>query len=438
MNQKERIALCSGCFNRKLDYEHVYVCQLTGSVASFQGSCKEYKPDDTVTDTIRVRTEERPMVPLFDPVPPAEKTVTEKKVRKAQKTPQTKSITKKKRPGDLALKKLRRYQSFLYALIGGLLIAAAASVVWVLLAETSGFQGVYFAVGVGVLVGLAVRFFGAGISRLFGVLAALLALAASLLGHYLSQSGFLVEVQSAGIKKGLYFFSTDLIVSTMLEVFVPLDLLFYGLALLLGYLLAIRRIPAKRLDNLENDNYQGAPVFHRVRLPLIIGMILLSAYFAYTQINLGSGEKSVSATRYYDSGEKMAEGEMLKGLETGEWTQWYENGNIKSVGYYTKGLQDSLWQWYDESGVQTGRGMFLQGMENGTWIQYFSNGVVSDSGAYREGKMEGLWKYYYESGNLKYTVHYKDGEMHGERILLSPTGKIAREQYFDQGVEIDN
>ena len=40
-----------------------------------------------------------------------------------------------------------------------------------------------------------------------------------------------------GLLVGLDFFSPDLMLSTMLDLFVPLDLLFYGLAILLGYLL---------------------------------------------------------------------------------------------------------------------------------------------------------------------------------------------------------
>ena len=129
MNQKELLAICSRCTNRKLDFEHGYVCQFTGSVADFKGNCKDYKLDDTVIDTIKVRTKERPMVPLFDYVPPTEVSAKRKKAKKA---------SKKKRPGELALKKLRRYQSFIYALFGGLLIASAASVAWAVVVYTTG------------------------------------------------------------------------------------------------------------------------------------------------------------------------------------------------------------------------------------------------------------------------------------------------------------
>ena len=422
MNQKERLAICSNCTRRKLDFEHGFVCQLTGSLADFQGSCKHFERDETVTDTIKVRTKKRAMVPLFEPVP--EPAGAEK----------TKKPAKKKRPTKVALKKLRRYQSFLYALFGGLLFTVVSSVAWTVITATTGYQGVYMALGVGLLVGLAVRYFGAGIYRIFGIMAALFTLAGSLLGYYLSQTGFLEEVQLAVNLKVLDYLNPDLMLNTMQDAFVPLDLLFYSLAILLGYLLAIRRINARKMAKLERADYKGAPALYWLRLPLILAGILLPAYYGYTLTNQGSGGAD---TLYYESGEKMSEGEMRQGRETGKWTCWHENGNMKSIGYYSDGLRDSLWQWFDESGIPTSTGMYRHGVENGTWMLYYHDGVVSDSGAYHDGLKEGLWKYYHEIGRLKSAVIYKAGMMHGEKILLSASGIIVKVEYFEIGKLIE-
>jgi hypothetical protein len=393
--------------------------------------------DETVTDTIKVRTKDRPFVPLFDPVPAPEESETKKAAvkRKAVKREALKKKTvKKKGPSKVVLKKLRRYQSFLYALIGGLLFTAAASVGWTFISVMTGYQGVYMALGMGLLVGIAVRFFGAGINRIFGILAALLALAGSLLGYYLSQTGFPVEVQLASLIKLPDYFNPDLMLNTMRESFVPLDLLFYCLAALLAYFLAIRRINSRRMAKLEDDNYKGAPALYWLRLPLILAGLLLPAYYGYTLTSQDSGGYS---TLYYDSGTKMSGGEMRNGLETGEWTNWYENGNIKSIGSYDEGRKDSLWHWYDESGILTGTGMYDDGMENGTWMNYFPDGVVSDSGSYLEGLKEGLWKYYHENGNLKISVNFKAGKMHGEKILLSSSGNVVKVEYYENDMLIE-
>lgn len=433
MDQRERLAICNNCINRKLDYEQGYVCQLTGRFADFEGTCKHYVLDHTVIDTIKVRTKDRPFVPLFDPVPPKEEPETKKKAAPKKAAP--KKTSQKKQPSKVALKKLRRYQSFLYALIGGLLITATAAAGWAFITAMTGYQGVYLALGVGVLVGIAVRFFGAGIKRIFGILAALLALTGSLLGYYLSQNGFLEELQLARIMGIPDYLDQELMLNTMRDSFVPLDLVFYGLAVLLAYFIAIRRINSRKMARLEHDGYKGAPALYWLRLPLILAGILLPAYYGYTLTNNSSVELQ---TIYYDSGQKMSEGEMWDGMEIGEWTSWHVNGNIKSVGYYAEGRKDSLWQWYDESGILTGLGMYDEDVEHGTWMHYYPGGVVSDSGSYLEGLQEGLWKYFHENGSLKYAVHYKAGKMHGEKILLSPSGTVVNVAYFENGVLVEN
>jgi len=345
-----------------------------------------------------------------------------------------KEDVKGKKFSAVARKKLRRYQNFLYALIGGLLFTAAASLGWAFITSLTGYQGVYMALGVGLLVGIAVRFFGAGINRIFGILAALLALAGSLLGFYLSQAGFPEEMELASILKVPDYLSPDVMLNTMRVTFIPLDLLFYFLAVLLAYLLAIRRINSRKRTRLEGDGYKGAPALYWLRLPLILVLILVPAYYGYTLTN---GDPGGLQTAYYDSGTKMSEGMMRNGQQTGEWTSWHENGNIKSTGYYAKGQKDSLWQLYDESGTLTGTGIYADGLENGMWKHYYPGGVVSDSGTYLDGMKEGLWKFFNETGSLEYTVNYKAGKMNGETTLYSPSGNVVKVEHFANGVLLE-
>lgn len=425
MKQKERLAICSTCIRRKLDFEHGFVCGLSGSFADFKKECKDFEADPTVSHTIKVRTKERPWVPLFDPPPRADG---------KKKSSKSKKPKKSKKPTGVALKKLRRYQSFLYALLGGFMFTILSSLAWAELTYSTAYQGAYMAMGVGVLVGFAVRFFGAGIYRLFGVLAAFLTLLGSLLAYYLILVGFMVELRSSGIMAVPDSFNPELLIRSIQESFLPLDLLFYALAALLSYLLAIRRIGAKKREKLERDDYKGAPFLYWIRLPLILAGILLSAYYVYTRSSLDSDRVN---TLYYESGKKSSEGEMQKDRETGTWTYWYENGNMKSTGNYRTGLRDSLWQYFDEQGGLTSSGMYLDGAENGTWKTYYPNGVLSDSGVYQEGLKEGLWKSNYEDGRLKTSIKYKAGKMHGEKTLFSPSGTIVRVQHFENGTLID-
>ena len=462
MNHRERLAICSSCKNRKLDFNFGYVCQLTGRVADFQGSCKTYTLDETVTDNLKIRTEERPFVPLFDPPPQPtrpelkERAAKQKVARRYAERVQAQSqaaarqraarpaspgpgavkqeVEQTKRFSKVARKKLRRYQNFLYALLGGSLVAAIAALGWAFTNAITGFHAVYLALGVGLLVGIAVRFFGAGINPVFGILAALLSLAGSLLGYYLSLSGFPQNAILASILRVPQYLQPDIMISSIRDSFVPLDLLFYFLAALLAYLISIRRVSSKKITRLETDGYKGAPALYWLRLPLILILMLLPAYYGYT---LTRGDSGGLQTVFYDSGSKMSEGEFQNGRETGEWTTWHENGNIQSVGYYDEGKKDGLWQWYDESGILTSSGMYEKDMENGTWMDYYPDGVVSDSGAYQQGLKEGLWKHFHETGELMYSVNFKDDRMHGEKVLLTPSGEVVKRDYFENGVQVE-
>jgi len=426
MNQRERLAICSNCINRQLDFKAGYLCKLTGKPADFRESCKYYRLDETVINTDKVPKFEWPGEQFRAPAPvpvaaekkkiSAEKTTTtakkptvaKKSTPETRRTAQTKQSVEKKKLPAAVRKKLRKYQSFILALIGGLLFTAAFSVCWVFAAETTGYEGAYLAIGLGLLVGIAVRFFGAGINRIFGVLAALLTLAGSLTGHYLSQTEFLKEATLAGIITLPDYLNLELMIAAIRDNFVPTDLLFYGLAALLSYLLAIRRISKKKMARLEQDDYKGAPALHWLRLPLILVCILLPAYYGYTLTGEDAGGFK---TLYYDSGVKMSQGEIQKGMEAGLWITWHENGNMKSMGYYKGGEKDSLWQWYDESGILSGSGTYRDGVENGPWMNYYPDGKISDSGAYLNGLKEGPWNYYSENGSLKYSINYKAGEM---------------------------
>lgn len=462
MNHRERLAICSSCKNRKLDFDFGYICQLTGRIADFNGSCKDYLRDETVTDNLKIRTEERPFVPLFDPPPQPTKSELKKRAAKQKDARRytervqaqsqaaarqraarpaspglgavKQEIEQTKRFSKVARKKLRRYQNFFYAFLGGLLVAAIAALGWAFATAITGFQAVYMALGVGLLVGIAVRFFGAGINRVFGVLAALLALAGSLLGYYLSQTSLLGKVYLASILKVPEYLHLDLMIGSIRDTFVPLDLLFYGLAALLAYLLAIRRVGSRKIARLETDGYKGAPALYWARLPLILILILLPAYYGYT---LTRGDSGGLQTVFYDSGTKMSEGEIQHSQKTGEWTTWHENGNIESVGYYDEGKMDGLWQWYDESGILTSAGMYDNDMENGTWMDYYPDGVVSDSGSYQLGLKEGLWKHFHETGDLMYSVNYKGDRMHGERVLLTPSGDVVKVDHYEDGVLVE-
>ena len=136
---------------------------------------------------------------------------------------------------------------------GGLLAAVLGAAVWAGVTVATGYQIGWMAVGVGFVVGFAVRLLGKGVTPAFGMMGAAFALLGCMLGNLLSTCGFIAIQESAP------FFPVALSVLTqpatmiaLLKVtFSPMDLLFYGLALYTGYRFAFRQVSLEELAPLR-------------------------------------------------------------------------------------------------------------------------------------------------------------------------------------------
>ena len=120
--------------------------------------------------------------------------------------------------------------------------------VWALVTILTGYQIGFMAIGVGFLVGLAVQFFGKGISKTFGVMGAALALIGCLLGNYFTVVHFVSEAEGLGFFDTLSQINPAAIPELMMVTFSPMDLIFYGIAVYEGFKLSIRKISAEELQ----------------------------------------------------------------------------------------------------------------------------------------------------------------------------------------------
>lgn len=125
----------------------------------------------------------------------------------------------------------------------GLLFASVACVVgavaWSLISISTGYQIGYMAIGVGFLVGIAMRQ-GKGIRPIFGILGALLALISCLLGDFFSLIGVIAQEYDMSFFEVLSSTDYNEMMPYMLEDILSMSLLFYGIAVYEGYKLSFR------------------------------------------------------------------------------------------------------------------------------------------------------------------------------------------------------
>ncbi|ELR71890.1 hypothetical protein C900_02129 [Fulvivirga imtechensis AK7] len=380
------------------------VCKLTGDVATFEYSCNDF-----IKDEIEAAYQEE------------QKTTPVQEAKPIEIIEQLDADT---------IERLRETQDMLFALIGGLAAALLGAVLWATITVATNYQIGFMAIGVGLIVGFGVRFFGSGIDKTYGIIGAIYALLGCLLGNLFTQVWFLAEYQSIGLFDAFKLLNTNLLVAIFEETFSPIDLIFYGIAVAEGYNFAFRKLSFEELALLKKSpEFIPYPANHKLRTPLVAVIFVgLSGLF----FGLRGGVNGLQ-TYYYESGAKMSEGELVDGVVNGPWTYYDENENITLKGNYENGLENGKWTWYEGS-IMTKEGHYSTGIPHGVWINYYSNGFVADSGAYNNGRKDGWWIIRHESGRLAGRGKFLRDKLTGNWDYFYENGKRSSEESYDKGV----
>ena len=115
----------------------------------------------------------------------------------------------------------------------GLAAAILGAIIWALVTVTTKYQIGFMAVGVGALVGFALRIGNGG--KVFGVLGAFLALFGCILGNYFSLIAFASAEQHVSFFTLLNDADPAKVISAMWEDFMSTSVLFYAIAAYEGY-----------------------------------------------------------------------------------------------------------------------------------------------------------------------------------------------------------
>jgi len=409
MTRKEQLKFCKRCLNRKMDPSQGLICSITYKKADFEHTCDNFRKDYSVPEEI-----------YFDKISNADKI----------------SLL-----SDDVLQQLRPHQNLGYALLGGFLLSILSALGWAIITVSTEFQIGYMAVAVGLIIGLGVRFFGAGVDQIYGYLGAFLSLFGCLLGNLLGQVGFMANANSMGYISALALLDFQTVTSLYQESFSIIDLVFYGIAIFEGYKFAFRKIPTD-LDNQQNI----IPALSGWRLPLVLlftTILLISGYAISKKVN-------DDQVFYYEHGSVQAKGKVVKGVENGLWNYYYLNGNLQVVANYQDGIENGYWEWYYESGTIMQKGFYKNGLQDGSWMNYDENGQLIYSSNYHLGRLSGLvrsyynngqlmqaglyerdlqsgeWKFYHDNGNLSAIGSYKDGENSGVWQYFNYDGSPAQ------------
>lgn len=143
--------------------------------------------------------------------------------------------------------KLRLEQNLPLGIGMSAIAAIVSAILWGVITVAIEYQIGYMAIGVGLLVGFANRFFGKGIDIIFGIIGAVFALIGCIMGNYLSMIGFAASEFGVDFFEALSTIPFGDAMTAMFSESGPYDILFYGIALYAGYGTSIRKIDEEDL-----------------------------------------------------------------------------------------------------------------------------------------------------------------------------------------------
>lgn len=344
--------------------------------------------------------------------------------------------------------KLLKHQNFNYAVVGGLFLSILCAILWAVVTVATETQIGFMALGVGIIVGLGVKFFGAGIENKFAFLGAGLAVFGCLLGNFFSQIGFTVVENGMSYLEVLAYIDMEMISIVLKESFTGMDLFFYAFAAYEGFKFSLRSIPENYKEIVDFE-----PTYNNLRLPFVgvtvVSFIVISFYLS------SSLDGNIEHT--YPDGTIQYTGKIENQLETGKWEYFYMNGGIQMYGNYKNGKEEGLWIENYESGNVSTKSNYKNGLLEGATIRYYEGGSILDSSFYKMGrlngnhisyyesgeilsegnyersKQEGEWVNYFKDGMVNFKINFNKGELHGSSIYYDSLGSIISEYEYSEG-----
>jgi len=146
--------------------------------------------------------------------------------------------------------RLRSEENLVLGVAAGLVASLVGTGAWAGVTVATGYQIGFMAIGVGLLVGWAVRAAGKGVSSVFGVAGAALALVGCALGNLLAVMAVVAQNDGVPLLEALPQLDPQLAWELMVAFFSPMDVLFYGVALYEGYRLSFRQLGAEEIDGM--------------------------------------------------------------------------------------------------------------------------------------------------------------------------------------------
>lgn len=147
-----------------------------------------------------------------------------------------------------AMEFFREEQNLAAGGLAGMVAAVTGAAIWAGVSVATEYQIGWMAVGIGMLVGIAIRVVGKGVDQIFGVAGAFISLVGCALGNIFTVAYYLSMQTGTPLIDVLTQADFEMLVELLMSTFRVMDLLFYGLAMYFGYRYSFRELTMADFD----------------------------------------------------------------------------------------------------------------------------------------------------------------------------------------------
>ena len=148
----------------------------------------------------------------------------------------------------LALAVLRSEQSLVNGIAAGMVASVIGAGIWAGVTILTEYQIGWIAIGIGFVVGYAVRLAGKGLDQSFGIVGGTLSLIGCALGNVATIAYYVALNEGIPFTDILTQLDLAITINILISTFEMIDVLFYGIAVFFGYKYAIRKISVADLN----------------------------------------------------------------------------------------------------------------------------------------------------------------------------------------------
>jgi len=221
ITREQQVAFCKKCMLRQMDFKQGLLCSLTGQKAAFAHECPDFTQDESVKELVFEQKE----------------------------TFQANDETVKISPE--VLEYLKTEQNIMGGILAGVLTGLAGASLWCVFTVVTGWQISYLAMLIGAGVGFAFAMFGKIVEKKFAYLSAFIALLSVVFGNFLTIIALIASYYDLNFFEVLGSVDFSYIPEVLIESFHVMDVLFYGVAMVLGYRFAFRKISKSKIKEIE-------------------------------------------------------------------------------------------------------------------------------------------------------------------------------------------